>query len=75
MSYSKMGFMGQQGNLGFCKGTSDRFFSHLLDCTVVVVVAAVSVVSGDAADVIGIVGEVGEVRATDVKAVLCAIHV
>ena len=72
-SYSEIGSMGQQGNLGFYKGTSNRFFTHLLDCTVVVVIVTVSVVSAD--DDIDVIGEVCKVRVLDVKAVLCVIHV
>ena len=60
-SNTEIGSVGQQGNLGFCRGVSDKFFTHLLDCTVVVAADAVHVV--------------GEVEASDVKAVLCAILV
>ena len=49
--------------MGFCKGVSNKFFTHLLDCTIIVVAASAAV------DV------VGEVESSDVKAVLCAIHV
>ena len=56
------------------RGASDRFFTHLSDCTIVVVIVfvaatVVTVVTADAGDVIG------EDTASDVKAVLCAIHV
>ena len=50
--------------MGFYKGGSNKFFTHLLHCTVVVVAAAT-----DAVDV------VGEVEASDVKVILCAIYV
>ena len=50
------------------RGASDRFFTHLSDCTIVVIVVFV-VVTADPGDVIG------EDTASNFKAVICLIHV
>ena len=55
------------------RGAFHRFFTHFSECTVVVVIFVVStvvaVLTADAGDVSG------EDTASDVKPVLCAIHV
>ena len=70
----KLGSWASRDTWSFVRGASNRFFILLSYCTIVVVVVFVAAtvltfVTADAGDVIG------EDTASDVKAVLCAIHV